>query len=98
MENEVITAMIAVAMALFAWCGWRVGATRAASYFGGCVCLILVAGAYVVHHPALLPEWAIGAPAFIMYTTWYAPFASALFYLGASNAALRIPAERKTRA
>jgi hypothetical protein len=98
MENASIAALLTLAVAFAAWGGWRLGAMKRASYFGAGICLMLMAGAYVAHHPALLPAWAIGSIAFFLYTTWYAPFAVALFYLGASNAAQRLPAERKTRA
>lgn len=98
MENALLTGLVAAAMLAAAWCGWRLGATRGAAYGGAAICLVLIAGAYLTHHLALLPDWAIGTAAFFLYTTWYAPFAVALFYLGASNAAQRLPAERRTRA
>ena len=76
-------------MIVAAVAGWQLARTKLATLTAALLCLSLVGGAYVSHHPAAVPEFAISALACYLQTSWYAPLATALFYLAACQSYLR---------
>ncbi len=95
-----ITGLIALSMLVAAIVGWQVGKVRKAyaTVFAALVCVLLVCGAYLSHHPAELPEFALCPLTCYLQTSWYAPLATVLFYLAASQSFLRSAENQRTLA
>ncbi|MBI3828806.1 MAG: hypothetical protein HY291_04775 [Planctomycetes bacterium] len=86
-QGILFLALVAVTAAA-APSGWRVGglSKRAATFAGGCVCLLLGAGVFLDYHPALIPEWLLERVVVLLQQSWFAPPAVFLFALSIRQA------------